>query len=128
MPVGSPRSPVTLDEIAATCESFYAENGFVKWADVARIYDISRQAVHNRLKAAVAKGELDEATFLRWSSASSRAAASRSKRIISREREKLLIQAQLTEPNLRWLRQQCALRGATTADIINGLINKAREF
>jgi hypothetical protein len=127
MPVGSPRSAVTLAELVSTCEKLYERDGFVKWADVARVYEVSRQAVHNRLKAAVEKGELDGPTFLRWSSPTSRAAASRGNRAASREREKHLIRTQLTEANLKWLREQCVVKGVTTADVINGLINKARE-
>jgi hypothetical protein len=127
MPIGSARSNVTLEELRATCEKLYARDGFVKWADAARVYGISRQAVHNRLKVAVEKGELEEAIFLRWSSPTSRAAASRTNRLVSREREKLQIRATLSEANIKWLREQCVIRGVTTADIINGLINKARN-
>lgn len=127
MPAGSARSQVTLPEIVATCEKFYARDGFVKWADVARVYDITRQAVQFRLKKAVATGELDEATFNRWASPTSRAAAARNNRLASREREKLQIRLTLSEENIKWLREQCVLRGVTSADILNGLLNKARE-
>lgn len=127
MPINSTRSSVTLAEICHTCERLYAEHGFVKWSDVARVYNLSRQAVHNRLKAAVAKGDLDEETFLRWSSPTSRAAVSRSNRKDSREREKLTIRATLSLENLTWLREECEIRKVGTADIINGLINKARS-
>ena len=126
MPVGSPRSAVTLEELTQTCEKFWSAQGFVKWADVAEVYGVSRQAVHNRLKAAVEKGEIDAATFLRWSSPSSRAAASRERREASRERAKQIITIQLTPENARWLREECAVRGVKSPDIVNGLLNKAR--
>lgn len=127
MPIGSRRSSVTLAEIVETCEKFYARDGFVKWADVARVHDVTRQAVQFRLKKAVAAGEVDDATFKRWASPTSRAAASRSNRLASREREKLQIRITLTEENAKWLREQCVFRGVNSADILNGLVNKARE-
>jgi hypothetical protein len=127
MSAGSPRSSVTLEELAQTCERFWSAQGYVKWADVADVYGVSRQAIHSRLKQACDKGELNPETFERWSSPTSRLAASRRNRAASREREKLQVSIRLTAENLKWLREECSIRGVTSADVINGLITVARN-
>jgi hypothetical protein len=109
------------------CEEFYKRDGFVSWSDVARALGISRQAVQGRLKQAVERGELDTETFERFRSMSSRRAASRYKEEERRNEAKLSIQVGMTPENGAWLRAQCELRRLNPADIINGLLTKARE-
>lgn len=128
--MGRPRSRVPLDQITALCDELHARDGFVKWSDVGRAFDLSRQAIQLRLKAAVEKGDLTPERVEHWQSMASRAAASRERHKAARDRsheaEKLQIKARLTPENLAWLRRECVLRKATTADVVNGLINKAR--
>jgi hypothetical protein len=97
---------------------------------VARAFDLSRQAIQLRLKAAVEKGDISPERVAHWQSMTSRAAAARERRKATLDRcheaEKLQIKARLTPENLAWLRRECVLRKATTADVVNGLITKAR--
>lgn len=112
------------------CEKLYQLNGFVKWADVGKALGVSRQAVQLRLRAAIRRGDLTEADYERWASMSARAAVARENRAKSRatdrERQKLEVRFRLSPENAEWLRTECVFRKATSADIINGLINKAR--
>ena len=125
------RSAIPLSEIVATCERFFTRDGFVKWSDVAAVHGLSRQAIQLRLKAATERGDLEPGTVERWMSMSARAAATREseKRQLERkaERERRMIRTELTPENVAWLRAECVYRKLRTNDIINGLINKARE-
>ena len=122
------RPPKTdLQQLVQLCEEFYQRDGFVSWSDVARALDVSRQAVHARLKQAVERSELDTETFERFRSMSSRRAASRYKEEERRNEAKLTLQVRVTPENGAWLRAQCELRRLTAVDIINGLLTKARE-
>lgn len=121
----------TNQQLFDTCEKLYQLNGFVKWSDVGKVLGVSRQAVQLRLRAAQARGDLDDATYERWSSMTARAAAARENRARSRERDRERhrheIRFRLSPENAEWLRAESVFRKATSADIINGLINKARE-
>ncbi len=119
-------SELSLDEVCKTCQRLYERDGYVKWTDVGTEHGITRQAVHARLKRAVATGRLDPAQLERWQSMSSRAAASREREEERDLNRKLRLDVQLTVENLGWLRTECERRQATSADVINGLINKAR--
>lgn len=121
-----PRSHIPFDELRQACEKLYQRDGFVKWAEIADAYGITRQAVHARLKAAIERGDLDDATFDRWRSVSSRRAQSRTNRELSRERDRCTLTITLTPENVSWLRTECLARRATSSDLINGLLNKAR--
>lgn len=126
-PLVTRRQPATLEEIKALCETLFIRDGFVKWAEVASILGISRQAVFNRLNKALDQGQISEPEFERWRSMSSRQAQSRKNEQKRRENEKLRIAATLTPENKQWLMTQTVLNKATTSDIINGLMNKARQ-
>ena len=119
-------SELSLDEVCETCQAFYERDGYVKGVDVGGAHGISRQAVQARLKHAVNTGRLDPAQLERWQSMSSRAAASREREEKRDLNRKLRLDVQLTVENLGWLRTECERRQATSADVINGLINKAR--
>jgi hypothetical protein len=121
------RAPATLEEVKALCDDLYNRDGFVKWAEVAEILGVSRQAIFNRLNASVAKGQLSEAEVERWRSSSSRRALTRKNKQLRREQEKLRISVTLTPDNKRWLAYNSKKEHCTTSDIINGLINKARS-
>lgn len=112
------------------CEKLYQLNGFVKWADVGKALGVSRQAVQLRLKAAIRRGELTEADYERWASMTARAAVARENRaksrVIDTERKRQNLSCRLSPENAEWLRTECVFRKATSADIINGLINKER--
>ncbi len=121
------RVPATLDELKALCERLYRRDGFVKWVEVAEILGVSRQAVFNRMNNAVKQGTVTESEFEKWRSSSSRRAKARENLQLKRENEKLRISVTLTPDNKRWLAYQCEKSQAISSDIINGLINLARE-
>lgn len=116
-----------LQQLFVTCEALYQRDGFVRWADVGKTHGISRQAVQLRLRRALETGELDDATFQRWQSMSTRRTET-AKRAQDRdkERKKLDIRISVTPENKAWLETQRTERGVTNTDIINGLLNKAR--
>lgn len=118
---------IPLEDIVATCEQLYAANGFVKWADVGKIHEISRQGVLNRLQKATERGDLAPEVMDRWRSTTSRLAKSRANEELRRENEKLRFQMTLTPENKRWLDTECVARGIHGADLVNGLITKARQ-
>ncbi len=118
---------VPLEAITATCEQLYNANGFVKWADVAKIHGLSRQAIHNRLQNATERGDLNPDDLDRWRSMSARAAKSKANEEMRREHEKLRLSMTLTPENKRWLDTECVSRQLRAGDIINGLITKARR-
>lgn len=89
------------------CEKLYQLNGFVKWSDVGKALGVSRQAVQLRLRAARENRE--------------------QARLRDNERKRLELKIRLSPENAEWLRTECVFRKATSADIINGLINKERE-
>lgn len=122
-----PPSAVSLQQLFVTCEALYQRDGFVRWIDVANTHGISRQAVQLRFKAAIERGELDQATYDRWQSMSARRTIT-AKRAEEKEKERNMreVRINLTQENAEWIKAQCTERGCTRADIINGLLNKAR--
>lgn len=108
------------------CADFYKRDGFVKWSDVARALGISRQAVHLRVKQAVATGDLDEATYELYQSMSSRRAAARTNEELRRDQAKRRPQILFTPDNYAWLRAESELRRVSISDLVNGLVNRAR--
>jgi len=122
-----PASAVSLQQLFVTCEALYQRDGFVRWADVAKTHGLTRQAVQSRFRKATERGELDGATFERWQSMSTRRTET-AKRSEAKEklRKSLIMSFSLTPENHAWLKDQCTERGCTRADILNGLINKAR--
>lgn len=121
------KSQVPLNQIFVSCEALYQRDGFVKWADVAKIHGLSRQAIPKRMQRAIDSGELDKATYDRWSSMSSRRAILAQRRTETKQSEgRNVTRLSFTEDNADWLRTECEVRQCTRADIINGLINKAR--
>ncbi len=122
-----PASAVSLQQLFITCEALYQRDGFVRWADVAKTHGVTRQAVQLRLRRAMEQGELEETTFKRWQSMSTRRTET-AKRSDAKEklRKSLIMSFSLTPENHAWLKDQCTERGCTRADILNGLINKAR--
>lgn len=125
--MAEPRSLATLQDVIDVCETLYARDGFVKWAEVADAFNVSRQAIHARLKAAITKGDLDEATFDRWRSVSSRRAQSKVNRELKRQRDRCNLSVTLTPENVAWVRTECLARRLTSSDLLNGLVTKARE-
>lgn len=116
----------TLAELTGLCERIYERDGFVKWSEVAETLGLSRQAVQSRLSKAVASGELTEDVYDRWRSVSSRLAQSKSNRELKKENDRLRISVVLTPENKQWVLEECVTRRCSSADIINGLINKER--
>lgn len=107
------------------CERLYEQNGYVKWADVGKALGVSRQAVQLRLRAAQRRGELDDATYERWSSMSARSAAIREAAHERKlEQDRSLLKIRLSSEAITWLRTESVLRKVRSADIINGLIMK----
>lgn len=124
--VNLPRALVSTEQLLKYCADFYKRDGFVKWSDVARALGISRQAVHLRVKQAVAAGDLDEATFELYQSMSSRRAAARTNEELRRDQAKRRPQILFTPENYTWLRAESELRRVTISDLVNGLVNRAR--
>lgn len=126
MPGPPPKVP--LQQLFGTAETLYQRDGFVRWAEVGNIHGISRSSVQLRFKRAIELGELDQATYNRWESSSSRGsiiAKRAGERRHDRNRSRLLII--LTPENKDWLEAQCKERSVTSADIVNGLLNIARQ-
>ena len=122
-----PPPAVPLQQLFGTCETFYQRDGFVRWADVGRVHGISRQSVQLRFKKALETGELDEATYQRWESASSRRSlTAQNAQAREKVRKARAVNITLSPENKAWLEAQCSERSVTSADIINGLLNKAR--
>lgn len=119
---------VPAAELLKACEHLYQQHGYVKWADVGRALGISRQAVQLRLRALQRRGELDDATYERWSSMTARTAATRERQKAAldqkRADESLTFRLRLSPENAEWLRAVCKVRSVTRADLINGLITK----
>lgn len=120
-----PTTPI--EPLINACERLYERDGYVKWSEVALELGVSRQAVHDRLKRLVVAGKVPEADFERYRSASSRVTASRRNELLRIEARKRSIEIQLTPENLAWIRTECKVRQVKSADIINGLITKARN-
>jgi len=122
-----PASAISLQQLFVTCEALYQRDGFVRWADVAKTHGLTRQAVQSRLRKATERGELDGATFERWQSMSARRTETAKRAgIKDKDRKEREIRFTLSPENHTWLKDQCTERGCTRADILNGLINKAR--
>lgn len=124
--MGMPRY-TPLSEIVSTCEQLYAAHGFVKWSDVAQVHGISRQGVLNRLRTATERGDISPDAMDRWRSTSARVAQSKNDQALREENARLRLSMTLTPANKRWLETECVARRCRAADIINGLITKARE-
>jgi urease accessory protein UreF len=128
MPSGSSRSSITLERLKEVCERFYDRDGFVKWSDVGAALGVSRQAVQLRLRAAVERGDISPETVERWQSMSSRRATTRERREQSQSEDSQLRRSiRFTPENMAWLQEECTFRKLTVPDIINGLVNVARE-
>ena len=122
-----PHSSVTLEHLLALCERFYEKNGFVKWSEVAEVVGLSRQAIQLRLKSAVERGLISQEQVDRYRSMSSRTADARERKEASRALRNQRIAVLFTDENLQWLREESVIRGVRIPDIINGLVNRARE-
>lgn len=122
----APPSKLSLAELVETCEAIYQRDGYVKWAEVAEIYGVSRQAIQTRIQRELAKGTLPPEAVNRWQSMSSRAAYTRRRKETQDLNNRMRLDIQLTAENYTWLDLQCLNRGSTRTDVINGLINKAR--
>lgn len=122
---------VELTELLEVCERFYARDGFVKFADVAKALGISRQAVQLRLARATERGDLDDATLQRYRSPVGRAAVARERRKVAedneRERRLARFHVSVTPENAKWIRSEAAFRRLGFNEFINGVITKARE-
>jgi hypothetical protein len=126
-----PRPRFELAELIEQCERFYARDGFVKFADVAKALGVSRQAVQLRLARAAERGELDAPTLERYRSPTGRAAVARERAKASGERNKesrlSYFNIRLTPENTKWVRSEAAFNHLGYNEFINGLITKARE-
>lgn len=117
----------STEHLLKCCADFYERDGFVKWADVARALGVSRQGVMHRLQKLLSEGALDPETYDKWQSMSARRAVARQNRADQRAQQRRTLQILITPENDAWLRHQKELRRLTNADIINGLITRARE-
>jgi hypothetical protein len=122
------RSLISLDRLLSVCDLIYTRDGFVTWAEVGKTLGVSRQAVQLRLRAAVEKGDVSPELVEKYQSMSARRAIT-AQRSGERRKElnRLELRIMLTPENYTWLQQETTDRHCTRADIINGLINKARQ-
>ena len=118
---------VPLQQIVNTCEEIYNRDGYVRWAEVAAILGISRQAVQSRLKDAQTRGDLSPESVVRWQSMASRAHLYRNRRDLQELHRRLRLDIQLSSANYEWLDAECAASGTSRSDFVNGVLNKARE-
>jgi hypothetical protein len=122
------RSLISLDRLLSVCDLIYTRDGFVTWAEVGKTLGVSRQAVQLRLRAAVEKGDVSPELVEKYQSLASRQASARERKTQREEAEsKYRRYIRFTPENLQWLQSQSSSRSATIPDIINGLINKARQ-
>lgn len=121
------RSAHTLEEMIAICERLYERDGFVQWAEVGKALGVTRQAVQLRFRAAVAKGQVSKELVEKYQSMTAKHAVAAQNRTKGREVDKLRIHTVLTPENKKWLQAEAVVRRVRTSDIVNGLIQKARE-
>ena len=118
----------TYVDLIERCERHYATQGFVKWTDLATELGVSRQLILQKLQRAVCHGLVTPADLDRFRSTAARTRLGRTNEDIRRANDRFRIQLTLTSDNHQWLRAQVQSRpGVTTADLINGLITRARE-
>lgn len=118
----------TYVDLIERCERHYAAQGFVKWADLATELGVSRQLILQKLQRAVCHGLVTPADLDRFRSTAARTRLGRTNEDIRRANDRFRVQLTLTSDNHQWLRAQVQSRpGVTTADLINGLITRARE-
>jgi hypothetical protein len=122
------RSQVSLERLLSVCDLIYARDGFVTWKEVGTTLGISRQAVQLRLRAAVEKGDVSPDLVERYQSIASRQAAARERKE-KREADdsKYRMYLRFNPENLDWLRAEAKQRSVTIADLVNGLVTKARQ-
>ena len=118
----------TYVDLIERCERHYAAQGFVKWTDLATELGVSRQLILQKLQRAVCHGLVTPADLDRFRSTAARTRLGRTNEDIRRANDRFRVQLTLTSDNHQWLRAQVQSRpGVTTADLINGLITRARE-
>ena len=118
----------TYVDLLERCERHYATQGFVKWSDLATELGTSRQLILQKLQRAVCRGLISPADLDRYRSTAARTRLGRTNEDIRRANDRLRVQVTLTADNHQWLRTQVQSRpGVTTADLINGLLTRARE-
>ena len=118
----------TYVDLIERCERHYAAQGFVKWTDLATELGVSRQLILQKLQRAVCHGLVTPADLDRFRSTAARTRLGRTNEDIRRANDRFRVQLTLTADNHQWLRAQVQSRpGVTTADLINGLITRARE-
>jgi len=118
----------TYVDLIERCERHYAAQGFVKWTDLATELGVSRQLILQKLQRAVCHGLVSPADLDRFRSTAARTRLGRTNEDIRRANDRFRVQLTLTSDNHQWLRAQVQSRpGVTTADLINGLITRARE-
>lgn len=118
----------TYVDLLERCERHYATQGFVKWTDLATELGTSRQLILQKLQRAVCRGLISPADLDRYRSTAARTRMGRTNEDIRRANDRLRVQVTLTADNHQWLRTQVQSRpGVTTADLINGLLTRARE-
>jgi hypothetical protein len=118
----------TYVDLLERCERHYATQGFVKWSDLATELGTSRQLILQKLQRAVCRGLISPADLDRYRSTAARTRLGRTNEDIRRANDRLRVQVTLTADNHQWLRAQVQSRpGVTTADLINGLLTRARE-
>lgn len=121
----------TDQELITNCERFYADQGFVRWIDVAKLLGVSRQAVMLRVKKLVATGVVTEEDFKRWESLGSRATAEAKRKKenlkAKRKRERQTLMFRPKEENYEWLKYEAVRNQCSPNQILDALITKHRE-
>lgn len=114
---------ISFDDLIAAAERHYASQGYVKWADLAREFGVTRQGIYGRIMKAVEQGRLSKEDLDRYRTVTSRRKASAFKEQTRRLRS---FDVTLTTENAIWLHKQAKRRGLHRGDIIDGLVTQAR--
>lgn len=104
----------TPQDLFDLCEDYYHSQGYVNWADIARDFKVTRQAIINRVRACIRKGLFTEDDYERWSGRLARAAAARR-----------TIHVALTPSNYAWIGSERFSRRRN--EIVNGALDRIRD-
>lgn len=121
--MGYQASPISLSDLIQACERDYANQGYVKWADLAREFGVTRQGIYGRLLRAVENGDLSQKDLDRYRTVTSRRKASA---FHERSRKLQHFEITLSVENAMWLHRESKLRSLPRTDIIDGLLTQAR--
>lgn len=123
-PLPDARLVLSFETLLAAAERYYATHGYVKWADIAREFNLSRQAVHARFQGAVSRGLLSAERMEQFQTVTSRRKAAEDAAKLRKLRSFTIT---LSSDNAKWLSKEAQRRRLRRTDILDGLISQARS-